>query len=105
MTGSRYRLPRPGHRPLMSATSTPATTDRRHPSPPTKCAPTGASVKALRPLRGRATGPSLDPGASHRRAQTAAERDEKKGQQPLTRPRSFRDDLRTAPKFVLVLQR
>ena len=62
-------------------------------------APSGAGVKALRPLRGRAT-PSLDPDASPRRAHNTTKKTKTKTSTTHDRPHSFRDDLRkcTCPK-------
>jgi len=68
---------------------------------PEQRAPSGVGVKDLRPLRGRPSGPIIDPDASPRRAHKQAENHKEKissTELGVDRPRSFRDDwLRPRP--------
>ena len=85
----------PGKRPPAPPTrrSRTSTTPRGHRAPPIPHdAPARTSVKALRPLRGRAKSPSLDPGPARPRPNQGV--GARKGPTlTLDRPRSFRDDL------------
>jgi hypothetical protein len=96
MTGSRYRLPTARAPALISATtSTPHSQSSPHPFLPRglpQRAPTGADVKALRPLTrsgfARALTPTPQPAAPTNQARGR----KTKRHQALDSPHSFRDD-------------
>jgi hypothetical protein len=92
MTGSLTACPRRDPGPLM--TNTPRPSYPQETSHPPFRRPhralTGADVKALRPLRGRAPRPSLDPDAYLSAIQHRAEKIKKRVRTTLDRPLSFR---------------
>ena len=108
MTDSPDRLLGLSHQPGHRRWSTHPQRHRREHQEPTdprflrsqQRAPSGVGVKDLRPLRGRPSGPILDPDASAQRAQEQAENRQRKDQRPrarlgrVDRPRSFRNDCR-----------